>query len=291
VLGWPKTELFQDLTAKDLRTKDLRTKGQTLKDRVKPKPKHLENDMTKDWAEPRQSSEERSRGGVGRRQGQREERSYKPRSDASRKEQNSKAADGGYAKCMAAGVRLLAGREYSRLELTNKLSRRFSAEVADAVVEELVDLKVLDDERYGEAFCRSRVERGYGPGYVARELEQNGLDAELIDTLLEPYQDQWFERALAQAQKAHRPKRRSRQYQVEPPDDTEFVGDDESSETGSYLDRDDHDNDQWKEQQKARGRLARLLARRGFSGGLASKVIDQVLREAEASAESESDFD
>lgn len=291
MLGWPKTELIQDLTAKDLTTIDLTTKDQTLKDRVKPKPKHLESDMTKDWAEPRQSSEERSRGGVGRRQGQREERSYKPRTDASRKEQNSKAADGGYAKCMAAGVRLLAGREYSRLELTNKLSRRFSAEAVDAVVDELVDLKVLDDQRYGEAFCRSRVERGYGPGYIARELERNGLDAELIDTFLEPYQDQWFERALAQVQKAHRPKRHSFQYQVEPQDDAEFVGGDESSETGSYLDRDDHDNDQWKEQQKARGRLARLLARRGFSGGLASKVIDQVLREAEASTGSESDFD
>lgn len=291
MLGWPKTELIQDLTAKDLTTIDLTTKDQTLKDRVKPKPKHLESDMTKDWAEPRQSSEERSRGGVGRRQGQREERSYKPRSDASRKEQNSKAADGGYAKCMAAGVRLLAGREYSRLELTNKLSRRFSAEAVDAVVDELVDLKVLDDQRYGEAFCRSRVERGYGPGYIARELERNGLDAELIDTFLEPYQDQWFERALAQVQKTHRPKRHSFQYQVEPQDDAEFVGGDESSETGSYLDRDDHDNDQWKEQQKARGRLARLLARRGFSGGLASKVIDQVLREAEASTGSESDFD
>jgi regulatory protein len=123
---------------------------------------------------------------------------------------------------MAAGVRLLAGREYSRLELANKLSRRFSAEVIDAVVEELISLKVLDDERYGEAFCRSRVERGYGPGYIARELEQNGLGTELVDTLLEPYQGQWFERALAQAQKAHRPKRRSFQPSLDPQDDAAF---------------------------------------------------------------------
>ena len=182
--------------------------------------------MTSDWAEPRQSSDERSRGGVGRRKGQRQERSYTPQRDASRKEQNSKAADGGYAKCMAAGVRLLAGREYSRLELANKLSRRFSAEAIDAMVAELVSLKVLDDERYGEAFCRSRVERGYGPGFIARELEQNGLGTELVEALLEPYQEQWFERALAQAQKAHRPKRRSLQNPSDPLDDAEFVQDD-----------------------------------------------------------------
>ena len=98
---------------------------------------------------------------------------------------------------MAADVRLLAGREYSVLELTNKLSRRFNSQVVESVVEELAGLKVLDDERYGEAFCRSRVERGYGPGYIARELVQNGLDTDLIDILLEPYQDQWFERAQA----------------------------------------------------------------------------------------------
>jgi SOS response regulatory protein OraA/RecX len=243
--------------------------------------------MTSDWAEPRQTSDERSRGGVGRRQGQRQERSYKPRSDASRKEQNSKAADGGYAKCMAAGVRLLAGREYSRLELANKLSRRFSAEAIDAMVAELVSLKVLDDERYGEAFCRSRVERGYGPGFIARELEQNGLGTELVEALLEPYQEQWFERALAQAQKAHRPKRRSFQNPSDPLDDAEFVQDDAFVEAGPSASRDD----QWKERQKARGRLARLLARRGFSGALASKVIDQVLREAEAKAGSDSNFD
>lgn len=247
--------------------------------------------MTSDWAEPRQSSDERSRGGVGRRKGQRQERSYTPQSDASRKEQNSKAADGGYAKCMAAGVRLLAGREYSRLELANKLSRRFSAEAIDAVVAELVSLKVLDDERYGEAFCRSRVERGYGPGFIARELEQNGLGTELVEALLEPYQEQWFERALAQAQKAYRPKRRSLQNPSDPLDDVEFVQDDAFLEAGPSASRDDQVDDQWKERQKARGRLARLLARRGFSGGLASKVIDQVLREAEAKAGSDSNFD
>jgi SOS response regulatory protein OraA/RecX len=175
--------------------------------------------------------------------------------------------------------------------LANKLSRRFSAEAIDAVVAKLVSLKVLDDERYGEAFCRSRVERGYGPGFIARELEQNGLGTELVEALLEPYQEQWFERALAQAQKAHRPKRRSLQNPSDPLDDAEFVQDDAFLEAGPSASRDDQVDDQWKERQKARGRLARLLARRGFSGGLASKVIDQVLREAEAKAGSDSNFD
>lgn len=264
--------------------------------------------MTSDWAEPRETRDERNQGAHAqgtqtqgahaqggyrkkrRSQSQRRTNSDKPMSDASRKEQNSKAADGGYAKCLAAGVRLLAGREYSRLELANKLSRRFSAEVTNAVVEELESLKVLDDQRYGEAFCRSRVERGYGPGYIARELEQNGLNADMIDALLELYSDQWFDRALAQAQKAHRPKRLLPQHQIDPREDSEFVGDDESWGGGAASSHDIGSDTHWREVQKARGRLARLLARRGFSGGLASKVVEQVLREANTDVEADSDF-
>jgi SOS response regulatory protein OraA/RecX len=248
--------------------------------------------MENDWAEPRQISDKRCREERGQRQG----RESRPKSDVSskelnNKELNNKAADSGHAKCMAAGVRLLAGREYSVLELTNKLSRRFNSQVVESVVEELAGLKVLDDERYGEAFCRSRVERGYGPGYIARELVQNGLDTDLIDTLLEPYQDQWFERALAQAQKAHRPKRRSFGHELDLLAGVETPVDDEISQTPSFADRNEDRGDQWKERQKAQGRLARLLARRGFSGGMASKVIDQVLREAEVKSELDSDFD
>jgi SOS response regulatory protein OraA/RecX len=77
----------------------------------------------------------------------------------------------------------------------------------------------------------------------------------------------------------------------DPLDDAEFVQDVAFLEAGPSASRDDQVDDQWKERQKARGRLARLLARRGFSGGLASKVIDQVLREAEAKAGSDSNFD
>jgi SOS response regulatory protein OraA/RecX len=181
---------------------------------------------------------------------------------------------------MASGVRLLAGREYSVLELTNKLCRRFSSDVVDAVVGELVGQSVLDDVRYGEAFCRSRVERGYGPSYIARELEQNGLNTDLVDTLLQPYEDQWFERALTQARKAHRP--RSRPSTLDAMGCDEGFADDLNADEAFESSADLEPGEEWKDRQKARGRLARRLARRGFSAGLASKVIDQVLAEAES---------
>lgn len=242
--------------------------------------------MTIDWAESHQSSGKSSDS-----KGQRHSGSYKSKSDASRKELNGKAADGGYAKCRAAGVRLLAGREYSVLELTNKLSRRFSSEVVAEVVAELVSQRILDDRRYGEAFCRSRIDRGYGPGYITRELQQNGLDVELVDTLLEPYEDQWFARALTQAKKAYRPKTRRALHELGRLDEAAPAVDDESLDTvrGSGGDEELREEwrGEWKEQQKIRGRLARLLSRRGFPGGLTSTVIEQVLREAQAELKAE----
>ena len=111
---------------------------------------------------------------------------------------------GNQAKCYGAAVRLLGTREYSVVELSGKLQRRFLPDVVDQVATELQALGLLCDMRYGEAFCRSRVERGYGPVFIQRELDQNGLDKELIETLLEPYEEQWLARAIVQVEKKAR---------------------------------------------------------------------------------------
>lgn len=221
-----------------------------------------------------------------------------PLTDAARKRLNDASSDGGFAKCMASGVRLLAGREYSVLELTSKLARRFNGEVVEAVIHELTSQHLLDDSRYAEAFCRIRVERGYGPGFILRELQQNGLDPELTESVLSAYEEQWFERAVAQVRKAHRPAKKplQRGSWQEGPD-----GHDDADTDDAYVDSDEgvgddlgegpaargrwgrgtgRRNQAWEQSQKERGRLARMLARRGFSGSLAGKAIDLVLKEA-----------
>ena len=81
---------------------------------------------------------------------------------------------GNEAKCYGAAVRLLGTREYSVLELSTKLQRRFLSDVVSEVITELQNLGLLCNTRYGEAFCRSRADRGYGPVFIQRELEQNG---------------------------------------------------------------------------------------------------------------------
>lgn len=179
---------------------------------------------------------------------------------------------GSEAKCFAAAVRLLAGREYSVKELSAKLLRRFSADAVANVVAEMQAEGYVCNTRYGEAFCRSRVARGYGPVFIARELEQNGLDSDLIDALLQPHEDRWLEYAIAQVEKkASRGRSRGALFDHasaagSESDDAENR---ESDEAGSA----DQRREAWQRDQKERGRLARFLARRGFSGAIASRAI------------------
>ena len=199
------------------------------------------------------------------------------------------------AKCYGAAVRLLGTREYSVLELSGKLQRRFLPDVVDEVATELQALGLLCDTRYGEAFCRSRVERGYGPVFIQRELDQNGLDKELIETLLEPYDEQWLARAIVQVEKKARMHKQSNTLSSDPcaiaSDNSENIHAAEQCDlvpntagavigdvaTEKMLFQDQH-REAWQQGQKERARIARFIARRGFPAGVASRAINQVMR-------------
>ena len=194
------------------------------------------------------------------------------------------------AKCFGAAVRLLGTREYSVVELTTKLQRRYLSEVVNEVTTELQALGLLCNTRYGEAFCRSRVERGYGPVFIQRELEQNGLNKELIETLLEPYDEQWLAKAILQVEKKARTHRPANMLSSQPHANSS----DNSENTCAALDCGaltitgeiasdktlfrDQQRQAWHEGQKERARIARFLARRGFPAGVASRAINQVMQ-------------
>ena len=207
-----------------------------------------------------------------RKRGQRRsERSGQGSGDQSSGDQSS-GDQSSETKCFAAAIRLLAGREYSVNELATKLERRFSPDAVANVVTEMQSQGYLCNTRYGEAFCRSRVARGYGPVFITRELAQNGLDAELIDELLQPHEDRWLEYAVAQVEKKTS-KAQSRgalfNHGYEYNDESEHAQAPGCEEPDSA----DQRREAWQREQKERGRLARFLARRGFSGAIASRAI------------------
>ena len=85
---------------------------------------------------------------------------------------------------------LLEHRNHSKKELAEKIARTAaSREAAEAAAEHMEELGLVDDESYAkdcakEMFLRKR----YGPMRVRQELRRKGIDGELIDQLVEYYQ-------------------------------------------------------------------------------------------------------
>lgn len=86
----------------------------------------------------------------------------------------------------------LSRREHSCLELTQKLKKAgFSSEEIDPLLEDLIKRNWLSEERFIEAFVRSRFNQNYGPMRIRYDLQQRGISGEMIFNALLVYQDNW----------------------------------------------------------------------------------------------------
>ena len=90
---------------------------------------------------------------------------------------------------------LLARREHSRLELYQKLKqKKFEPNIINTELDKLSNEGLQSDERFAEAFLRSRVDKGKGPNIIHSELLQRGVDEILISNVLESISEgQWCE--------------------------------------------------------------------------------------------------
>ena len=168
-----------------------------------------------------------------------------------------------------AGIRLLARREHSVAEMATKLGRSFPAPTVGATVENLQAEGVLSDARFAEALCRSRIARGYGPGYITQELRQKGVGRDTYAGLLDYDDDHWLALASQLVQRKY--------PEINSSHSTLGGGlgarqDDESTgerEGFALNEEEPHTREISIEQ---RQKLSRFLARRGFSAGIISKV-------------------
>ncbi len=91
----------------------------------------------------------------------------------------------GRISALDVGLRLLAGRAHSRLELRRKLARRGYEEVeVHAAMARLAELGYLDDASFAEGHVRRRS-RSLGPLALSAELAQRGVDRRLAAAALE----------------------------------------------------------------------------------------------------------
>jgi regulatory protein len=145
--------------------------------------------------------------------------------------------DPGYRRAIERAVRLLAQREHSVQELTEKLrGKGIDAALASLVVDDLRGRGMQSDARFAEAFVHSRIGRAQGPIRIREELRQRGIHDELADEMLTESGEYWLE--LAKATRAKK-----------------------------FGDAAPSDRDDW-------GRQARFLARRGFPADLVYRVLD-----------------
>ena len=86
----------------------------------------------------------------------------------------------------------LARREYGRKELESKLvNAGFDGGVSAAAAARLADEGLQDDRRFVENFIQSRVNQGKGPARIQADLGQRGLNAGLVDEVLQVVEVDW----------------------------------------------------------------------------------------------------
>ena len=95
--------------------------------------------------------------------------------------------------CYNRALDLLARREHSAGELEKKLiDKGFSDVDAATSIEKLQANNLQCDQRFTEAYVRSRVVRGFGSIKIANELYQRQVDEGMAANALNEYRGQWL---------------------------------------------------------------------------------------------------
>ena len=91
----------------------------------------------------------------------------------------------------------LSYREHSELELKNKLLKKgFESSLIYEVIDILVARKLVNNERFADAYVSSRKRKGFGPKKIFFELQQRGIQESISDKVIFNDSNDW--RTLAQ---------------------------------------------------------------------------------------------
>lgn len=145
-----------------------------------------------------------------------------------------------FGKCYNAALRLLSYRPRSDAEIRTRLSRRFGKEIIDRVLLQLKARQMVDDAAFAQFWRENR--ESFSPRskrLLKLELRQKGIDPEVVDEVLEGFDDD---------ESAYRAAKRK----------------------GRTLERD---------YETFRRKLGAFLGRRGFSYGVIKRTIERLWQE------------
>lgn len=92
-------------------------------------------------------------------------------------------------------IDLLARREYSQGELSQKLRLMADDELVDGVLSKLEEEGYQSDRRFTESFIRMRVGQGHGLIRVKFDLNRKGISNTLLSEILEEMDLNWYAQA------------------------------------------------------------------------------------------------
>jgi len=145
-----------------------------------------------------------------------------------------------FGKCYNAALRLLSYRPRSDAEIRARLSRRFGKEIIDRVLLQLKARQMVDDAAFAQFWRENR--ESFSPRskrLLKLELRQKGIDPEVVDEVLEGFDDD---------ESAYRAAKRK----------------------GRTVERD---------YETFRRKLGAFLGRRGFSYGVINRTIERLWQE------------
>ena len=120
-------------------------------------------------------------------------------------------------KLFQSALRKLSYRNHSRSELETYLSRKIQTEdnaLVDQTIQKLEQMDLINDNRFASEWARSRANKGKGDYLVKRELQQKGVDSQIIDSVLANIPEEiWFESAQLQLDKKSAKFNKLNQYQ------------------------------------------------------------------------------
>jgi len=96
-------------------------------------------------------------------------------------------------------IAALSRREHSVLEMRRKLKlKSFDEDEIGVCIEKLINNNLLSEERFTESYINMRKRRGYGPGRIAQELRERGVDESLFVDYLDRNNPDWHQVMLQQ---------------------------------------------------------------------------------------------
>ena len=101
-------------------------------------------------------------------------------------------------------VSLLAGRDYSRQQIKQKLEAKgFEADEIETVLCACEQSGYIDDKRFAQSRLRSHIYKGHGPIRIKQAMMLKGLSSELVSQVMHESDCGWFELAKQKAQKKY----------------------------------------------------------------------------------------